>query len=70
MRGAGAGADEMYSEGHLRLQNVCIAMSSGERRGKRERERERDREREGEPACQNAGTPPSKMVTLNCCYKH
>ena len=45
MRGAGAGADEMYSEGHLRLQNVCIAMSSGERRGKRERERARQRER-------------------------
>lgn len=50
MRGAGAGADEMYSEGHLRLQNVCIAISSGERRGKRERESETEKERENLPA--------------------
>lgn len=27
----GAVADEVHSEGHLRLQNMCIAMSSGEK---------------------------------------
>lgn len=55
----GAGADEMYSWRSLRLQNVCIAMSSGERRGK-----ETKRPKERETACQYQGTTPRKTMKL------
>lgn len=40
----------MYFEGHLRLQNVCIAMSSGGEEEVKERESETERERENLPA--------------------